>query len=228
MIFNFEKEGRAAYSVRVSLLFFRITLMIALYYACVNIFLDALLLGYTKCVKYAAMIRGVGPENPNMRGEKLKMAFESVGLANVRPVITSGNVVFDSQMTDTMQLEKMIEEAFPRLLDFERAVFIRSQIELQALVDADPCPGVIQGPEHYITVTFLKDQPKSDPDLPCKPDGRAFEVLALYDRAVAATLDQTVEKTPNLMAWMERQYGRNITTRTWKTVNRLLAKLDEL
>lgn len=174
------------------------------------------------------MIRGVGPENPNMRGEKLKTAFESLGLMKVRPVITSGNVVFESAITDTAKLENMVEEAFPRLLDFTRSAFIRSQAELQALVDAEPFPGVEQGPEHYITVTFLKTQPKVVPQLPLKPEGKNFEILALYDRAVTATLDQTREKTPNMMGWLEKQYGKDITTRTWKTVNRLLGKLNEL
>lgn len=178
--------------------------------------------------KYAAMIRGVGPENPNMRGERLKEAFESLGFTKVRPVITSGNVVFESDITDTAKLEAMAEEAFPRLLDFERAVFIRAQADLQALVNADPFPGIEQGPTHYITVTFLKNVPKNAPVLPYKPEGKGFEILGQYDRAITATLDQTHEKTPNMMSWLERQYGRDITTRTWKTVNRLLTKLNEI
>lgn len=174
------------------------------------------------------MIRGIGPENPNMRGEKLKMAFESLGFTGVRPVITSGNVVFQSGIPDTAKLEPMVEAALPRLLGFERAVFIRSQAELQALVDANPFPGIEQGPKHYITVTFLKNQPKNPPDLPHKPENKEFEILALYDRAISATLDQTSEKTPNMMNWLEREFGKDITTRTWKTVNRLLAKLDSM
>lgn len=178
--------------------------------------------------KYAAMIRGVGPENPNMRGEKLKMAFESLGFQKVRPVITSGNVVFESDITDSAKLETMIEEELPRLLNFSRAVFIRSQAELQAMVAADPFPGMEQGPTHYITVTFLKNLPKNAPVLPYKPEGKGFEILAYYDRAITATLDQTREKTPNMMGWLEKQYGKDITTRTWKTVNRLLAKLNEM
>src|ERR1700761_1842515 len=99
-------------------------LMISCYYANVNDFLMLYFLVYTRAMpKYAAMIRGIGPENPNMRGEKLKMAFESLGLTNVRPVITSGNVVFESDITDTVRLESMVEAAFPRLLGFERSVF---------------------------------------------------------------------------------------------------------
>lgn len=203
--------------------------MIALYYACVNYFRYDLLLRYnTHMIKYAAMIRGVGPGNPNMHGHKLKWAFENLGFINVHPVISSGNVVFESNITDSTKLEVAIEEALPHLLNFNRSVFVRSQSDLQALVDADPFPGIEQGPKHYVTVTFLKNEPESMPDLPYKPVGKEFEILGLYDRAVTATLDQTSEKTPNMMVWLEKQFGKeNITTRTWKTVNRLLTKLND-
>jgi len=45
---------------------------------------------------------------------------------------------------------------------------------------------------------------------------------------VTATLDQTHEKTPNMMAWLEREFGKEITTRTYKTVLRLLTTLNKM
>ena len=120
----------------------------------------------------------------------------------------------------------MAEEALPRLLGFERSVFIRSEDELQALIDADPFPGIEQSAQHYITVTFLKNVPKNMPTLPYIPHGKKFEVLGVFGRAITATLDQTTEQTPNMMGWLEKQFGKDITTRTWKTVNKLLAKMN--
>ena len=176
--------------------------------------------------KYAALLRGIGPTNPNMKGEKLRGVFESLGFAHVQSVITSGNIVFETDITDVKKLETMVEKALPKQLGFTSTTIIRSQAELQALVDADPFPGITQGPKNYITVTFLKEKPKSVPKLPYKPESKGYEVLALYDRAIAATLDQTHEKTPNLMSWLEKQFGKQITTRTYKTINRLLDKMS--
>ena len=45
---------------------------------------------------YVALLRGIGPTNPNMHPAKLKGAFEKMGLKNVKTVIASGNVVFDA------------------------------------------------------------------------------------------------------------------------------------
>ena len=89
-------------------------------------------------MKYVAMIRGVGPGNPNMHGEKLRWAFKELGFTNVRSLLASGNVLFERSTTDTSKLERKIETALPKLLNFNRDVFIRSQTDLQALVNASP------------------------------------------------------------------------------------------
>jgi len=175
--------------------------------------------------KYAAMIRGIGPMNPNMRGEKLAEAFESCGFSNIRPFLGSGNVLLESGITDTDKLETMAEAALPRLLGFEREVFIRSTEDLQKIVDANPFGDLKHenSGKTYLTVTFFKTPPKDLPKLPYKPDGKAFELIANVNGLCCVT-DLTAGKTPDLMAWLERQYGKRLTTRTWSTVTRMLAK----
>jgi uncharacterized protein (DUF1697 family) len=177
--------------------------------------------------KYAAMIRGIGPTNPNMKGEKLKWAFESLGFTNVRSFLTSGNVLFESDIADSSELEHMAEEALTKLLDFSRDVFIRSEAELQALVDANP----FQELKHenagktYLTVTFFKTPPKNLPPLPYCPDGKPFELLSMTGGALCCVVDLTAGKTPELMIYLDRQFGKCITTRTWTTITRLLKKM---
>jgi len=177
--------------------------------------------------KYVAMIRGVGPENPNMKGEKLRWAFENMGFKNVGSFLASGNVLFESSKTDTVKMERLAEKTLPQLLDFSRDVFIRSEAELQKLVDANPF-GELKHQNNgktYLTVTFFKTTPKDLPALPFQPEGKAFQLLAEVDGALCSVVDLTTGKTPDLMAWLERQFGKQITTRTWSTVTRMLAKL---
>jgi uncharacterized protein (DUF1697 family) len=49
--------------------------------------------------------------NPNMRNEKLRGVFEGLGLTNVKTVISSGNVLFESPREDVPALEAEIEDA---------------------------------------------------------------------------------------------------------------------
>lgn len=189
------------------------------------------LISYNSIVtKFAAMIRGVGPTNPNMRGEKLRGAFESLGFTNVRSMLASGNVVFETNEKDIHKLEIMVEAAFPKQLDFSRDVFIRSQTELQKLVDAQPFEELKHenAGKTYLTVTFFKSFPQNLPVLPYRPDGKSFEIIAKIDDSICCVVDLTTGKTPDMMSWLEREYGKQITTRTWLTVNRLLKKLDEM
>jgi uncharacterized protein (DUF1697 family) len=177
-------------------------------------------------MKYAAMLRGIGPSNPNMKGDKLASVFTSIGCTDARPFLASGNVTFESDITVPAKLEAMAEEALPRLLGFSRDVFIRSEADLQKVVDANPFGELKHenSGKTYLTVTFFKTPPKDLPPLPYKPEGKPFELLSMTHGALCCVVDLTTGKTPDLMVYLERQYGKQITTRTWNTVTRLLNK----
>jgi uncharacterized protein (DUF1697 family) len=177
-------------------------------------------------VKYVAMIRGIGPENPNMRGAKLAWAFEQMGLQNVRSFLTSGNVLFESEVQSTATLEKLCEASLPELLGFSRDVFIRSQSDLQALIDADPFTGLVHenAGKTYLTVTFFKNPPIDLPSLPFRPSGKSFEAVATVNDALCCVVDLTTGKTPDLVQWLGRTYGKHMTTRTWLTITRLVSR----
>lgn len=177
---------------------------------------------------YAGLLRGIGPGNPNMRNDKLRGVFESLGFEAVRSVISSGNIVFVSEETDVRALELRIQEALRRDLGIAGGTIVRSQHELQALVDGDPFADLNHGGATYLTATFLKHAPETAGNSLPQPDHPAMRVVR-YDagaRAVLAVTDTTASKTPNFMGWLESQYGKDITTRTWLTVQRILKKLD--
>ncbi|AHH16779.1 DUF1697 domain-containing protein [Nocardia nova] len=177
--------------------------------------------------RYAAWLRGIMPSNPNMRNEKLRAVFEGLGFEGVGSVLASGNIVFGSAETDTAAMESRIQEALRSELGIGGGTIIRSRGELQALVDSDPFPGLTHGRGTYLTTTFIKSRPDTlPPEVPASLDA-AVRIVG-YDRTAAALLaviDNSVAGTPNHMAWMETVYGKEITTRTWLTVQKVLAKL---
>lgn len=176
---------------------------------------------------YVALLRGIGPGNPNMRNEKLRGVFERLGHENVRSVISSGNILFESPDSDIKSLEGTIEQGLHEDLGINSAAIIRSRADLQALVDSDPFTGLTHGRETYLTVTFLKDRQQLLGDRPQVSVDQASQILEIdaQGAAVCAVTDTTVAKTPDLMAKLEKALGKGITTRTWKTVERILAKL---
>lgn len=173
---------------------------------------------------YVALLRGIGPMNPNMRPAKLKEAFEAMGLKNVRTVISSGNVVFTSPIKDTVVLERKIETALPKLLGFTSTTIVRSENEIRKLLKKDPAKGIPHGPKSYILVTFLKEH---SPRLRTLPrTGPGTKVLGIYKKEVCVVYDTTDTRTPDLMLRFEKEFGKAITSRTWKTVERIAKKMD--
>jgi hypothetical protein len=70
-------------------------------------------------------------------------------------------------------------------------------------------------------VTFLKH-----PTEVALGDTGPFTVVAFGDRALCSVVDLGRARTPDLMAWVERTFGKELTTRTWRTVQRLGRRLS--
>lgn len=175
---------------------------------------------------YVALLRGIAPSNPNMRNEKLRGVFERLGYENVRSVISSGNILFETPAQDAGGLEADIERALHEDLGINSATIIRDREDIEALVESDPFAGLTHDRVTYLTVTFLKDRQLID-DLPEVAVDDASRILTTDARcaAICVVNDTTVATTPDLMRAVEKAFGKGITTRTWKTVERILAKM---
>ncbi|MBA3789365.1 DUF1697 domain-containing protein [Patescibacteria group bacterium] len=155
---------------------------------------------------YVALLRGIMPMNPNMRGEKLREVFESLGLKKVATVIASGNVVFESTSKNIPALESTIEKALFTQLGFTSATIIRSREELERLVKKNPFKGVVDEKPNYLVITFFKKRTKE----------------------LCTVIDLATTEPSQFMHDIEKDHGKEITTRTWKTVLRILKKMEEL
>ena len=156
-------------------------------------------------MKYVAFLRGILPGNPNMRNEKLRVVFEDLGFKNVQTVISSGNVLFEDGKENIQKLQEKIEKALDKKLGLSKTTtIIRSFDQLQKLIKSDPFKGKEHGSSSYLNVTFLKK------------GGEVFNAVDLSDAT-----------TPQLMSKLEKSHGKEITTRTWKTVNRVFTKLSK-
>jgi hypothetical protein len=61
---------------------------------------------------------------------------------------------------------------------------------------------------------------------PYQVEEKGYTVLGMRGREVCSVVDLSGATTPDLMVWLEKEFGKAITTRTWKTVGRILNRLD--
>lgn len=169
--------------------------------------------------KYVALLRGIGPGNPNMRSEKLKGFFQSLEFSDVKTVISSGNVIFESPLKDIKSLEDNIERAIPEKLAFTSTTIVRSQEEILSLVEKDPFQGLHDTPTSRLQVTFLKNPSETKIE-----SGVGYRIVKSFEREICFNVDLTSAKTPDVMLKLEKAYGKKITTRSWKTVLRIIDK----
>ena len=154
--------------------------------------------------RYAAFLRGVSPMNAKM--PELRQAFEKAGFANVRTLLSSGNVVFDARKAQLGEVAQATK--FP--------AFVRSIAELQELIERDP---FARAPEGKRVVTFLRRKPPRV-KLPIDLDGASIlrvaglEVFSVYVPG---------PRGPVFMQLIEKTFGRDVTTRTWDTVRKVSA-----
>jgi uncharacterized protein (DUF1697 family) len=173
---------------------------------------------------YVALLRGIAPTNPKMRNAELRRVFEECGLDEVRTVIASGNVLFCSPDRSRVALEARLEAALADHLGAPCATIIRSRGQIARVLSSGVFAGLEDEASSRFNVTFLKRRPSAG--TPTPQVGPGAEVLEVRGQEVFSVVDTGASKTPDLMAVVERTYGKEVTTRTWKTVGRIAAAFD--
>jgi uncharacterized protein (DUF1697 family) len=167
--------------------------------------------------RYAAFLRGVTPMNLKMA--ELKTCFEAIGFTDVKTVLASGNVVFSAPAATEASLQRKAEDAMERDLGRRFLTMVRSLDALREIVDRDPYGEFTLAPEAKRIVTFLRDAPASRRQLPVELDGARLLCLNGCD-AFGAYVPSP--RGPVFMTLILKQFGEDVTTRTWDTVKKVL------
>lgn len=175
---------------------------------------------------FIALLRGINSgQNPSQKMENLRKIFEDLGFDNVKSVIASGNIIFDSESKSKKDLENKIEQAIKRSTGVDTATIIIAKRDLQKLIDRNPFKGIKDNPKNRFNVTFTKNKPEKL--LQISKKGKGYKILDHTNNAVFFVIDLTQAKTPDLMKLLEQNLGKNITTRTWQTVLKIIAKASQ-
>ena len=166
---------------------------------------------------YAAFLRGVTPLNARMA--ELKQCLEAAGFKNVKTVLGSGNVVFDSRAASRASLERRIEAAMHKSLDRVFATTIRSIEELASLRAADPYKSFTLPSAAKRIVTLLHAKPSARVKLPIELDDA--QILCVKGTEVFSAYVPNA-KGPVFMNLIEKTFGKDLTTRTWDTIGKVV------
>ena len=162
------------------------------------------------------------PGKPTM--PQLKAAFESAGFTNVKTVLGSGNVVFDTRGAGVESLARRADAAMESEIGRAYPAIVRSLEDLHALLEADPFAPFERPSDAKRVVTFLREPPKAKLGKLPLVLARA-KILAVEGRHVF-TMYQPTPGNPSFMTLIEKTFGKDVTTRTWETLQKISAAAD--
>jgi len=174
-------------------------------------------------MKYIALLRGINVgRHKRIKMAELATVFESLGFKNVRTYLQSGNVIFEHDSIDATKVAESIERKISQTFEFSVNVIIRTENELENIVNSNP---FIKDPTigfDKLHVTFLRDMqdPKTILDLDItKDENEEFEVTG---REIYIYCPNGYSKTKLKNDVFEKKLNTVATTRNWKTTNKLM------
>lgn len=175
-------------------------------------------------VKYVAFLRGINVGgHKKIKMDDLRAAFASWGFTNIKTLLASGNVLFDSKKANSHALKQILEKNIAATFGFEVPVILRTLEEIQDLADADPFKGIKVTPQTRLYATFLSEKPTSKLKIPYTSPEKDFTIVQVTNGEVLSVLTLTPNRgTIEAMAILEKEFGKNITTRNWNTVIKVL------
>jgi uncharacterized protein (DUF1697 family) len=165
---------------------------------------------------YVALLRGVNVGGKNkLPLADLRNHFETLGFNNVRTLIQSGNVIFESPLVPTAQeLELAIEERF----DIVSRIALRTPQELQSVVAKRPSEMDDVG---RLYVGFLASKPAPTDVVHLDHERFLPERFSVTGEEVYVHLPEGMGQS-KLPDYLNRRLNVSTTFRNWNTVNRLL------
>ena len=165
--------------------------------------------------RYVAFLRGVGPANLKM--PDLKRCLEIAGYTNVKTVLSSGNVAFDSASRSVAAIERRIEAALTKELGRSFYTIVRSLDQLNDLIEADPYADFDLPIDAKRVVTFARKLRSLKSPLPVERHGA--EILVAGSRE-AFSAYVPGPRGAVFMELIKATFGSEVTTRTWETVKK--------
>jgi uncharacterized protein (DUF1697 family) len=178
--------------------------------------------GATRLISF---LRAINVGGHNVKMDRLRELFESLGLSNVETFIASGNVIFDSPATNTQMLEKEIEDHLGGSLGYEVATFIRSASELGEIASYRPFEASELDREgNSLYIAFLRSPPGGEAREKLSDFRTEIDDFHVHGREVYWLCRKRMSESAFSGALLEKTVGMPATMRNATTIRKLAAK----
>ena len=177
--------------------------------------------------KYVAFLRGINVDgNHKVPMADLRKELEKLKFKNVETILNSGNVIFDAPTDDLEKHETTISDRLEKTFGFSiPTILIKSDL-INQLLESEPFKDIEITKETRLYISLLQKDVGHDLQLPWVNDDKSFKIISKTGNIVSSVLDLSITNTPKGMAALEKNFGKDITTRNWNTLKRIEKKLE--
>jgi uncharacterized protein (DUF1697 family) len=171
---------------------------------------------------YVSMLRAVNVGGTSrIKMDALRRVYESVGLADARSLLQSGNVVFRSRLADRARLVKRIEQEIERQLELDVVVIVRTLAELASVVERGPVLSPRADPSRLL-VMFLAGVPDAAAQAALQKWHKGPEMLEPRGPEIYLYYPTGIARSKLSAASIENKLDMAGTARNWNTLTKLL------
>jgi len=172
--------------------------------------------------RHLALLRGINVGGNNIiKMSDLKTCFEEMGLTNVVTYIQSGNVLFDNNETNQLQLTQQIEKALSERFGYSSKVVLLSQQALIQIINTAP-EGFGVLPEQFrYDVIFLKQPLTSEEALSKIKTKEGVDFVTAGDGVLYFSRLSAMSGQSQMTKMIGTAIYKEMTIRNWNTTTKL-------
>jgi len=174
---------------------------------------------------HVALMRGINVGGKNKLPMKdLVALFEEAGCREVRSYIQSGNVIFeaDPELADRVRTD--VPRAIAERFGYSVPLVLRTARELREVAARNPFVTEAADPKH-LGVGFLSEAPSPAAVASLDPARSSVDAFAIVGKEIFLHLPGGMARTKLTTDYFDRRLGTIMTTRNWRTVNKLVEML---
>lgn len=172
---------------------------------------------------FISILRGINVSGQKLiKMEALKEMYEKLGFTSIQTFIQSGNVVFRSENSDPVSLEKMISQQILKSTGFEVPVIVLGIEELTEIINKNPFIHDKTKDISLLHVTVLAGSPQLVNFDKLNEKKSTGEEFAWIGRAIYLYCPVGYGRTKLTNTFLEKTLKVSATTRNWKTTLELM------
>ncbi|MCI0713399.1 MAG: DUF1697 domain-containing protein [Chloroflexi bacterium] len=177
---------------------------------------------------FISLLRGINVGgNKKINMAELRTLYESLGLREAQTLLQTGNVIFETDITDREQLIAHIEKGIEDAYGFHSDIIIRTVDELIAAVEAHLFSEEQLADPKKIVVMFLSDEPEADAIHKLKTGYSGPEEMFFSGKEAYLYYPDGMGRSQLSYALIERRLKTSGTVRNWNTTNKLRTLAEE-